>query len=153
MTSIISVGCDIANIHREYTGIHKALFGASSFRLVIASMTGRTTKIYRESLRTLEQLQIRLSELSAAISTADAGAAAYQADQLRGPLSEYVDTLDIAIDGLQEMYTQLLKDEDAYCSIPQGGQSVFNQDKIRYERVLLQLEQHGSGLNHLFSRF
>lgn len=153
MTSIISVGCEIANVHQNYSRIHDALFGAASFRLVIATMTGRTGKIYGESLETLEQLQIRLSEISVVIPTADAGAAAYQADQLRGALSDYVTTLNTAIIELQAMYTQLLEDEDAYYATPAGGQSAFNQDKIRYDRLLLRLERHGSGLNQLFSRF
>lgn len=153
MTNIISVGCEIAEVHHKYSDIHDAMFGAASYRLVIATMTGRTAKIYRQSVQTLEQLQVQLSELSAAIPLADGGAAVYQADQLRGPMSDYVDALNSAILALQEMYTQLLEDEDAYRTIPEGGHSVFNQDKIIYDKLLLRLEQQGSGLNKLFSRF
>lgn len=153
MTNIVSLGCEIAEIHHQYAGIRDALFGAASVRLLIASMTGRTAKIYKRSLHKLEQLQVQLSELSAMIPLADAGAVAHQADQIRGPLSAYAATLNSAIVGLQEMYTQLLKDENAYYAVPEGGKSAFNLDKINYDKVLLRLEQQGSGLNKLFSRF
>ena len=153
MTSIITVGCGIASIHQKYSCVHDALFGAASFRLVIATMTRKTTRIYSDSLDTLEQLQIRLAQLTETIPTADAGAAAYQADQLRGALTEYAATLDTAIIELQKMYTQLLENEEAYCATPEGGKSAFNQDKIRYDRLLLRLAKLGSSLNQLFSRF
>ncbi len=153
MGSIVNLGCDIAEIHHRYTSIHSTLFGASSYRLVIAAMTGRTATAYQEYLQVLDQLQTRLSELAVEVPTADAGAAAYQANQLRGVLSDYVSTLNSAIVSLRKMCTQLLQDEDSYRDIPKGGQSAFNQDKIRYDRVLLQLEQLGSRLNKLFSRF
>ena len=153
MTSIITVGCDIAGIHQKYSSVHDTLFGAASYRLVIATMTRRTTKIYGESVGTLEQLRVRLAELTETIPTADAGTAAHQADQLRAALTEYVATLNTAIVELQKMYTQLMENEDAYCTTPEGGKSAFNQDKIRYDRLLLRLEKHGSNLNQLFSRF
>ncbi len=37
MDSIVNLGCKIADIHHQYAAIHRALFGASSFRLVIAA--------------------------------------------------------------------------------------------------------------------
>lgn len=153
MTNIISVGCKIAEVHHKYSAIHDAMFGAASYRLVIATMTGRSDRIYRRSVQNLEQLQVRLAELSAEIPLADVGAAAYQAEQLRIPMLDYVDALNEAITALREMYTQLLQDEDAYRAIPEGGHSAFNQDKIIYDKLLLRLEQQGSGLNKLFSRF
>jgi len=153
MTSIVSLGCDIAEIHRQYATIHGALLGAASFRLVIIAMAGRTTKTYREYLQTLEQLQTRLSGFAAEIPVADMAAAAHQAGQMRGALSEYVATLDTAIADLMGICTQMLQDEDAYRDTPKGGQSAFNRDKINYDRVLLRLEQLGSRLNRLFSRF
>ncbi len=153
MASIINLGCEVAEVHHQYAAIHGAMFGAASYRLVVAAMTGRIAKTYERYLKTLEELQARLSKLTAQIPTADAGAAAHQAVQLRGTLSEYVATLNDAIADLQGMCTQLLYDEDSYRDTPPGGHSAFNQDKVRYDRVLLQLEQHGRRLNHLFSRF
>jgi len=153
MTSIVTMGCKVAEVHHEYDSIHNTLFGATSFRLVIANMTGRTAKIYRTSQQSLEQLQLQLSELSAAIPSTKAGAAAHQADQLRVALSDYVLALDKAIVTLQDMFVRLLNDEDAYSTIPERGKSAFTLDRIRYDRVLMQLEQRGSDLNKLFSRF
>lgn len=153
MTSIISLGCDIADIHHQYAAIHGALFGAASYRMVLASLTGRTVGIYREYQQTLEQLQVKLSGLAGEIATADAGSVVHQADQLRGALSEYVDVLDTSISGLREMCARLLEDENAYRDTPAGGQSEFNRDKVHYDGVLLQLERLGHNLNTLFSRF
>ena len=153
MTNIISVGCEIAEIHQKYSDINDAIFGAASIRMVFATMTGRTASIYRQSAQALEQLQAQLFELSAAIPEADGGAAAYQAEQLRGPMQDYVGALNSAILALKEMYTQLSEDEDSYRAIPEGGQSAFNQDKIVYDKLLLRLERQGSSLNKLFSRF
>ena len=153
MTNIISVGCEIAEVHHKYSDINDAMFGTASVRLVFATMMGRTASIYRRSAQALEQLQAQLSDLAAAIPEANGGAAAYQADQLRGPMQDYVVALNSAILALKEMYTRLSEDEDAYRAIPEGGQSAFNQDKIVYDKLLLRLEQQGSSLNKLFSRF
>jgi hypothetical protein len=153
MTSIINLGCDIAEIHHQYSAVHNALFGASSYRLVIAQMTGRTASIYQESLQTLDQLQARLSVLAGQIAFAEAGASIHQANQLRDVLTEYAENLNSAIDSLRNMYSQLERDADGYHETPNGGQSAFNRDKIKYDRLLLHLEQLGRRLNRLFSRF
>jgi len=153
MASIVSLGCGVAEIHRQYAAIHGVLFGAASFRLAIIAMTGRTTESYREYLQTLEQLQTRLSGFAAEVPIAEVVTAADQAGQLRGALSEYVATLDTAIAELKGICTQLLQDEDAYRDTPKGEQSAFNRDKVHYDRVLLRLEKMGSRLNRLFSRF
>jgi hypothetical protein len=153
MGSIVNLGCDIAEIHHQYNAIHSARFGASAYRLVIAAMTGRTARAYQEYLQILDQLQTRLSGLAVEVPTVDAGAAAHQTNQLRAVLSEYATTLNSATLSLRGMCAQLLQDEDSYRNIPIGGQSVFNQDKIRYDRVLLHLEQLGRRLNYLFTRF
>jgi len=153
MASIVSLGCDVAEIHHQYAAIHGALFGAASFGLVIIAMTGRTAKTYREYLQTLEQLQTRLSGIATEVPLADGVAAAHQAAQLRSALSEYIATLDTAIADLKGICTQMLQDEDAYRDTPKGGQSDFNRDKIHYDLVLVRLKQLGSRLNRMFSRF
>ena len=153
MASIIALGCDIAEIHHEYNAIHGALFGASSYRLVIAAMTGRTTRAYQGYLHTLNQLQTRLSECTAQLPSADAGAIAHQADHVREVMFEYASTLDSAMVDLHNICNRLMQDEDGYRESPQGGQSAFNRDKVHYDRVLLQLEKLGRQLNQLFSRF
>ena len=153
MDSIVNLGCKIADIHHQYAAIHRALFGASSFRLVIAAMMGRTARAYREYRQTLDKLQTQLSVLAAEVPMADAGAAAHHAEHMRIVLSEYVATLDSAIVSLRSMCTQLLQDEDSYRAAPEDGQSAFNQDKIHYDRVLLHLEKLGRRLNQLFSWF
>jgi hypothetical protein len=153
MASIVSLGYGVAEIHHQYAAIHGALFGAASFRLAIIAMTGRSTKTYRDYVQTLEQLQARLSGFAAEVPIADVVTAADQAGQLRGALSEYIATLDIAIADLKGICTQMLQDEDGYRAIPKGEQSAFNRDKIHYDRVLLRLEKLGGRLNRLFSRF
>lgn len=153
MASIVSLGYGVAEIHHQYAAIHGALFGAASFRLAIIAMTGRSTKTYRDYVQTLEQLQTRLSGFAAEVPIADVVTAADQAGQLRGALSEYIATLDIAIADLKGICTQMLQDEDGYRAIPKGEQSAFNRDKIHYDRVLLRLEKLGGRLNRLFSRF
>ena len=153
MASIVSLGYGVAEIHHQYAAIHGALFGAASFRLAIIAMTGRSTKTYRDYVQTLEQLQARLSGFAAELPIADVVTAADQAGQLRGALSEYIATLDIAIADLKGICTQMLQDEDGYRAIPKGEQSAFNRDKIHYDRVLLRLEKLGGRLNRLFSRF
>jgi hypothetical protein len=153
MVSVVSLGCEVADVHHQYAAIHGALFGAASFRLVIAAMTGRTGKTYRGYLETLERLQVRLSALATQIPSADVGIALHRGEQLRGTLAEYVATLERAIGGLSAMCKRLLQDEEIYRHTPEGGQSEFNRDKIRDDRVLLQLERLGSQLNRLFSRF
>ena len=153
MASIVSLGCDVAEIHHQYAAIHGALFGAASFGLVIIAMTGRTAKTYREYLQTLEQLQTRLSGIATEVPLADGVAAAHQAAQLRSALSEYIATLWFWEYIITRICTQMLQDEDAYRDTPKGGQSDFNRDKIHYDRVLLRLKQLGSRLNRMFSRF
>lgn len=153
MASIVSLGYGVAEIHHQYAAIHGALFGAASFRLAVIAMTGRSTKTYRDYVQTLEQLQTRLSGFAAEVPIADVVTAADQAGQLRGALSEYIATLDIAIADLKGICTQMLQDEDGYRAIPKGEQSAFNRDKIHYDRVLLRLEKLGGRLNRLFSRF
>ncbi len=153
MASIINLGCGIAEVHHQYAAIHSAMFGAASFRLAVAAMTGRIAKTYEEYLQTLQQLQTRLAGLAAQVPTADAGVSVHQADQLRGKLAEYTATLNNAITGLLGMCSQLLQDEISYRETPAGGQSAFNRDKVQYDRVLLQLEQLGRRLNQLFSSF
>ena len=153
MASIVSLGYGVAEIHHQFAAIHGALFGAASFRLAIIAMTGRSTKTYRDYVQTLEQLQARLSGFAAEVPIADVVTAADQAGQLRGALSEYIATLDIAIADLKGICTQMLQDEDGYRAIPKGEQSAFNRDKIHYDRVLLRLEKLGGRLNRLFSRF
>jgi hypothetical protein len=153
MASIVSLGYGVAEIHHQYAAIHGALFGAASFRLAVIAMTGPSTKTYREYVQTLEQLQTRLSGFAAEVPIAEVVTAADQAGQLRGALSEYIATLDIAIADLKGICTQMLQDEDGYRAIPKGEQSAFNRDKIHYDRVLLRLEKLGGRLNRLFSRF
>jgi hypothetical protein len=153
MKSIVDLGCDIADIHHQYSAVHSSLFGASSYRLAIAAMTGRTAKTYQAYLQTLDKLQSRLSDLAAEVSTTDAGTMTHQSRQLRDALTKYCSTLHSALVSLHHICSQLLQDEESYRNIPPGGQSRFNQDKIHYDRVLLQLDKLGRMLNQLFARF
>ena len=154
MGSIIDLGCDIAEIHHQYSAVHSSLFGASSYRLVIAAITGRTARTYQGYLQTLDNLETRLSTLASQVPNAEAGVAvAHHARQLREVLSDYISALDSAILSLRRICVQLLQDEESYRNVPPAGHSAFNQDKIEYDRVLLQLEKLGRSLNQLFSRF
>jgi hypothetical protein len=98
-------------------------------------------------------LQSRLSDLAAEVPKTDAGTMTHRAMQLRDALSSYCSILHSAIVSLHNICTRLLQDEDSYRNIPPGGHSALNQDKIHYDRVLLQLDKLGRDLNQLFSRF
>ena len=82
----IELGCKIADVHHRYDRIHGALFGASSFRLLVHVLRGRQNSVYREfaaELKALEEeLQRRQSEDRPAIIAAIAEARAH------GDLSE-----------------------------------------------------------------
>lgn len=154
MASIIDLGYEIAGVHHQYAAIHASLFGAASIRLVVATMTGRLAEVYEGHLIELQALQIRLADLSGRVTGAEcATAMVHMSSQIRGMMTDYAATLKKAMSELQSMVGSMLEDEKGYRQIPAGGQSKFNRDKTKYDLVLLQLEQEGSRLNKLFSRF
>lgn len=153
MTSIVSLSCNVAEIHHQYASIHEHLFGAVSLRKIFSAIKGNRAKAYKESMESLEQLQKRLKELETNMQTADAGSRPHKARLMRETLSEYITALDSVIASLRAICTWLSKDEDAYRYSPEGKQSMFSKDKIRYDQELMSLEQQGKRLNKLFSQY
>jgi len=71
MAKIIRLGCEVAEVYRQYSGVHKALFGASSLRLVVDTLTGKVRDTYTRHLHTLEDLSDQLSSLEADLRETD----------------------------------------------------------------------------------
>ena len=154
MAKIISLGCEVADIHRRYSAINDALFGASSYRLVIHAMTGRMDATYRKYEHSLEELRTELSTLEGSIL--DAGKkerAPRAAEQLPQALIEYTRLLREVIDSLTVICQKLMEDDKGYREVSDAGGSPFSQDKIRYDYSIRQLERLGSRLNKLFSSY
>jgi hypothetical protein len=154
MARIISLGCEVAHVHGRYSAIHRALFGVSSYRLVVASLTGREVKIYREYERTLDELEGELAKLTTNITAiGEHEKRVRSAEQVHTTLLEYIQTLRDVIRSLGSIYHKLGEDEKGYRSDPGEGPSQFNQDKIGYDHSRQQLERVGTRINKLFSTY
>jgi hypothetical protein len=151
--NIISLGCDIAEVHHHFSEVQSTLFGAASFRLALAVALRRRGLPYQSCLQPLEQLQARLSELAAKVPKAGVGLPVQQAEQLRTSLSQYAATLSTAITQLHSMCHALWRDEAGYRATSGEGRSAFHRDMIQYDHVLMQLDKLGSRLNQLFARY
>ena len=154
MAKIITLGCKVADVHHRYAEIHGALFGASSFRLVIVALRGRRKRTYGEFAKTLDELENALEQLEAGIADPDKGEkAARAAGELESVLMEYTKTLQRCIVELRSICGNLKRDEETYRAPDGGGGSEFNRDKVRYDRLLSELERQGTKLNKLFASY
>ncbi|MES9918588.1 MAG: hypothetical protein ABW160_22030, partial [Candidatus Thiodiazotropha sp. 4PDIV1] len=66
MSNLINLGCDVSDIHRRYAEIHGALFGITSYRMVLYALKGESRSMYSDYERRLKGLQ---EELAAHISS------------------------------------------------------------------------------------
>ncbi len=154
MAKIISLGCEVADIHKRYAAIHSALFGIASFRLLICALTGRGRQNFERHHRALVDLLDKLEDLEQRIINIDRSERATRgADELQKVLRGYVRALFKVIAGLAGICGQLEHDEQAYRDVNTSGSSCFNRDKVQYEYALYELERLGSRLNRLFSTY
>jgi hypothetical protein len=152
--NIVSLGCSVAEIHHRYASIHAHLFGGASIRMAIATLTGRSHSVYRESLESLQELQQQLTTLINEIPQAEAANFPRQNSLLRESLLEYSRALCNTILCLQSICERHLQNDGGdYTRDRNGGQSDYTRDKIRYDQQLMLLEQLGTRLSKLFSRF
>ena len=154
MAKIISLGCEVALVHGRYSAINRALFGVSSYRLVVASRTGKEGSVYGKYERTLDELAGELAKLTTAISAiGEHEKRVRSGEQMRTTLLEYTQTLGDVIRGLSSICHKLGGNEKGYRSDSGKGPSPFNQDKIRYDQSRQQLERVGTRINKLFSSY
>ncbi len=154
MAKIISLGLDVADIHRRYSEIHGNLFGASSFRLVIDALRGNSNESYASYHQSLVELLGLLEDLERCIGECGDGERSTRgAHQLQQALLDYCAALVKVIAGLAGICHSLEQDETAYRDIDAQGRSRFTRDKVRYDYALGDLEKQGNKLNRLFSGY
>lgn len=154
MSTLIDLGCKVADAHHRYQEIHGALFGAGSFRLIIDALRGRRRAAYSAYAQTLNVLQDELTELGGKISGLGPVKPAKSADrELQQVLLEYTEVLEEAVTQLENIFRNLEQDESAYRDASIDGRSQFTRDKLRYDHLLLGLERLGTQLNRLFSAY
>jgi hypothetical protein len=154
MARIITLGLEAAEMHRRYSAIHGALFGASSFRLLIQTLRGRGREAFAGYRHDLVELLGQLEELEYSIETCEKNEQSTRgAYALQQTLLDYCASLAKVIAGLAGICHNLEKDEARYRQTDEQGRSRFNQDKIRYDYAISELENLGVKLNRLFSSY
>jgi Mg2+ and Co2+ transporter CorA len=154
MAKIISLGCKVADVHQRFSTVHSALFGASSYRLVIHALIGRSRIQYGAYVKTLTELLEELSELETQIGAeSQKNSIVRGSDLLPQVLAQYTHKLTDVINQLIDICHQLKTDETDYRKINADGHSYFNDAKIEYDHALSRLEHLGGKLNKLFSSY
>jgi hypothetical protein len=154
MARIITLGCQVADVHHRYEKVHSMLFGMSSYRLLLSSLTGRVRLEYAGHIETLNGLQDELEELEGEVLDAQREERSTRAPvQLRGALLAYIKALHKVISLLAGICRHLQDDEQAYRQLDQNGQSAFNSDKVSYDFALRDLELLGTKMNRLFATY
>ncbi|MCG7910872.1 MAG: hypothetical protein JAY82_13990 [Candidatus Thiodiazotropha taylori] len=154
MSKVIDLGCSVSDIHRRYAEIHGALFGITSYRLILFSLKGKTDSLYSDYEERLNTLQDELTGLLEQINGVDEDDLPLRnAAGLHQTLIDYTETLNQAISQLRSICGCLKRDEADYRSTNEGGQSKFNQDKVDYDYTIRELERIGTKLNKLFSSY
>ncbi len=154
MARIISLGLEVAEVHRRYAEIHGALFGAASFRLILQTLRGQGRKAFAEHHRSLVELLGLLEDLESRVEACEKSEQSSRgAHELRQTLLDYSAALIKVISGLAAICRNLERDEDGYRQTDEQGRSRFNQDKIRYDYAISELETLGGKLNRLFSSY
>jgi hypothetical protein len=134
MAKIITLGCEVADVHRRYAAVHSALFGASSFRLVIDALAGRAPRTFERHRQTLEMLQARIAALAEEIEGLGADDRLPRGGaELSSALLEYAHSLAETIGRLYGICGALREDEPAYRLAASGQPSRFDQDRIGYD--------------------
>jgi hypothetical protein len=154
MAKIITLGLEVADVHRRYSAVHGSLFGASSFRLVIDALRGRGHEGYVNSHRTLVALLDLLQGLEQGIEACEPlGKTTRGTQDLQRVLLDYCAALAQVIAGLAGICHNLAQDEPGYRQIDAGGRSRFSRDKVNYDYALGDLEKLGNKLNRLFAAY
>lgn len=154
MSKIIDLGCDVSDVHRRYAEIHGALFGISSYRMILYALKGQTSSMYEDYEHRLKALQDELDGLLGQINRVDEDDLRLRnSAELHQTLIDYTRILNQAIGKLWSICGYLKSGEDDYRSSSEGAQSRFNQDKIVYDDTIRELERIGTKLNKLFSTY
>lgn len=154
MAKIITLGLEVAEIHRRYAGIHGTLFGASSFRLVIKALSGKGGEAYGKNHQALVELLGLLEDLKRRISECGQHDRSVRgAHELQKALLDYCAALAKVIADLAGICHNLQQDESGYRAVDRAVHSRFNQDKVNYDYALSDLENQGGRLNRLFSSY
>ncbi|MCU7856685.1 MAG: hypothetical protein KZQ92_08740 [Candidatus Thiodiazotropha sp. (ex Lucinoma borealis)] len=151
MSNLINLGCDVSDVHRRYAEIHGALFGITSYRMVIYALKGESRSMYSDYEHRLKGLEEELAEHIGSIKNTDLPLR--NSADLHDSLIEYTRILSQVISGLKSICSQLKDEEDDYRSSADNGQSRFLQDKVKYDYSIRELERIGTKLNKLFSTY
>ncbi|MCM8857040.1 MAG: hypothetical protein LC541_15880 [Candidatus Thiodiazotropha sp.] len=151
MSNLINLGCDVSDVHRRYAEIHGALFGITSYRMVIYALKGESRSMYSDYEHRLKGLEEELAEHISSIKNTDLPLR--NSADLHDSLIEYTRILSQVISGLKSICSQLKDEEDEYRSSADNGQSRFLQDKVKYDYSIRELERIGTKLNKLFSTY
>ncbi|MCU7841735.1 MAG: hypothetical protein KZQ94_20465 [Candidatus Thiodiazotropha sp. (ex Troendleina suluensis)] len=151
MSNLINLGCDVSDVHRRYAEIHGALFGITSYRMVIYALKGESRSMYSDYECRLKGLEEELAEHINSIKNTDLPLR--NSADLHDSLIEYTRILSQVISGLKSICNQLKDEEDDYRSSTDNGQSRFLQDKVKYDYSIRELERIGTKLNKLFSTY
>ncbi|MCU7931818.1 MAG: hypothetical protein KZQ90_13540 [Candidatus Thiodiazotropha sp. (ex Codakia rugifera)] len=151
MSNLINLGCDVSDIHRRYAEIHGALFGITSYRMVLYALKGESRSMYSDYERRLKGLQEELAAHISSIRKTDLPLR--NSADLHNSLIEYTHILSQVISALESICSHLKDDEDEYRSSIKNGQSRFLQDKVNYDYSIRELERIGTKLNKLFSTY
>ncbi|MCU7935496.1 MAG: hypothetical protein KZQ99_11530 [Candidatus Thiodiazotropha sp. (ex Dulcina madagascariensis)] len=154
MTNLINLGCGVSDIHRRYAEIHKALFGVSSYRMILYALQGKMSTVYSDYAHRLGDLQAELAELERQIhNISDSDLPMRSAADLYECLTEYTRTLHQVITELKSICGFFKNKDQSLQDSADGGQSRLNQDKVAYDYSIRELERLGTKLNKLFSSF
>ena len=154
MARIITLGCEVASVHNRYSAVHRAIFGPSSYRLVITSMREGKESAYGKHEQTLDELEGALVRLTADIaSIKDEEKRVRSAEQMCTTLLEYTQTLREVIGDLSIICHKLGTGEKDYRKDSGESRSPFSQDKTRYDQARLALERVGLRITKLFSTY
>ena len=153
MSELIRLGCSVADVYHRYQEVHKALFGFSRLRQFMDMLRGERLA-YGKHLQSLQQFQTELAKIEEEIADPARVTLTTGADrELRETLSGYTRALARSIQELQEICSELEKDEVGYRKLGKDGRSRLTTDKLDYDERLSELERLGSQLEKLFSNY
>ncbi|MCU7905866.1 MAG: hypothetical protein KZQ76_08400 [Candidatus Thiodiazotropha sp. (ex Epidulcina cf. delphinae)] len=154
MTNLINLGCGVSDIHRRYAEIHKALFGVSSYRMILYALQGKIRSVYSDYEHRLDDLQGELAELERQIhDVSDSDLPMRSTADLYECLTKYTGTLRQVIAELKSICSFFKNKDKAYQDSSDADQSRLNRDKVAYDYSIRELERLGTKLNKLFSGF
>ena len=154
MSELIRLGCTVADVYHRYQEIHGTLFGVSLLKRTIGALRGDGKCDYSGGARTLTGLHEELTALEPQISDPENGRPVTGADrELRSALLAYTRYLSQAMVSLENICSNLGRDEAAYRTLREDGRSQFTADKLEYDQLLSELERMGTRLEKLFANY